>query len=184
MLTNKEANTLPDCGEDKQNSTSDNTSNHSMFWIGGWNQIYPKKKKSSWAIVYMDVESRFIVSHGLYGVPTSENSIDTLFHGIEKYGIPTGIFTNRKTPFSSPPNKTEDAYLFDRTLADASILHFHLSEIQRKITPFWNQFHYRRTQFKTFDEYVDWHNFCKPHSSLNYAFPSEVFKNSSVLLKK
>jgi len=179
MVINEECMKSQNKEEEMQNESSEcDKTNHSMFWVCGWNQIYPKQKKSSWVIVYMDVTSRFIVSYGRYDKPTSENSIETLFQGIDNYGKPTGVFTSRKSPFSSPPDKTEDDYLFDRVLVNESILHFHLSEIQRKITPFWNEFHCRKNQFKTFDEYVHWHNECKPHSSLNYAFPRDVFLNS------
>jgi len=143
---------------------------HSMsLWHADWKQLH----NGQWWIAYMDDASRLIVSYGVFQEATTDNTIKALKDAIAKYGLPREILTDRGSQFYANEGERKEKGIsqFEQYLADNGIKHI-LARVNHpqtngKLERFYGVYEQKQHQFKTIDEYVEWHNTIKPHLSLN-----------------
>jgi len=143
---------------------------HSMsLWHTDWKQL----RDGRWWIAYMDDASRLIVGHGVFQEATAENTIQVLKQAIARYGPPREILTDRGSQFYANEGERKEKGIsqFEAYLADNGIKHI-LARVNHpqtngKLERFYGVYEQKQHQFKSIDEYVQWHNEVKPHLSLN-----------------
>jgi putative transposase len=143
---------------------------HSMsLWHTDWKQL----SDGAWWIAYMDDASRLIVSYGVFQEATAENTIHVLKQAITKHGCPREILTDRGSQFYANEGERKEKGIsqFEQYLADNGIKHI-LTRVNHpqtngKLERFYGVYEQKKYQFKSIDEYVQWHNEVKPHLSLN-----------------
>jgi len=143
---------------------------HSMsLWHMDWKQLWDGR----WWIAVMDDASRLIMSHGVFMEETADNTLHVLKQAIAKYGPPREILTDRGSQFyaSEGERKEKGISQFEQYLADNGIKHIlcrvNHPQTNGKLERFYGVYEQKQHQFKSIDEYVQWHNEVKPHLSLN-----------------
>jgi len=120
-----------------------------------------------------DDASRLIVGYGVFQEATAENTIQVLKQAIAKYGLPHEILTDRGSQFYANEGERKEKGInqFERYLADHKIKHIlcrvNHPQTNGKLERFYGVYEQKHHQFKSIDEYVQWHNELKPHLSLN-----------------
>ena len=144
---------------------------HSMsLWHADWKQLHD----GHWWIAYMDDASRLIVSYGVFQEATAEKTIQVLKQAIVKYGSPHEILTDRGSQFYANEGERKEKGIsqFEKYLADHKIKHIicrvNHPQTNGKLERFYGVYEQKQHQFKSIDEYVQWHNEVKPHLSLNF----------------
>jgi putative transposase len=143
---------------------------HSMsLWHTDWKQL----SDGRWWIAYMDDASRLIVGYGVFQEATAENTIHVLKQAVSKYGCPREILTDRGSQFYANEGERREKGVsqFEAYMADHGIKHI-LARVNHpqtngKLERFYGVYEQKQHQFKSIDEYVQWHNEIKPHLSLN-----------------
>jgi putative transposase len=152
---------------------------HSMsLWHTDWKQL----DTGEWWIVYLDDASRLVTGYGVFQDPTAENAMMVLEQATAKYGCPLEMLTDRGSQFyaSEGERKEKGISQFEQHLADRGIKHIlcrvNHPQTNGKLERFYGVYEQKRHQFKNIEEYVHWHNEIKPHLSLNYETPIQVFQ--------
>ena len=143
---------------------------HSMsLWHADWKQL----QDGQWWIAYMDDASRLIVGYGVFKEATAENTIQVLKQAIAKYGLPREILTDRGSQFYANEGERKEKGIsqFEAYLGENRIKHV-LARVNHpqtngKLERFYGVYEQKKHQFKSINEYVQWHNEIKPHLSLN-----------------
>ena len=122
----------------------------------------------------MDDASRLIVGYGVFQEATAENTIHVLKQAVSKYGCPREILTDRGSQFYANEGERREKGVsqFEAYMADHGIKHI-LARVNHpqtngKLERFYGVYDQKKHQFKSIDEYVQWHNEIKPHLSLNF----------------
>jgi len=143
---------------------------HSMsLWHTDWKQL----SDGTWWIAYMDDASRLIVGHGVFQEPTTDNTLKALKQAIAKYGPPKEILTDHGSQFYANEGERKEKGIsqFEAFLANHAIKHIlcriNHPQTNGKLERFYGVYDQKQHQFKSIDEYVQWHNEIKPHLSLN-----------------
>ena len=144
---------------------------HSMsLWHTDWKQL----SDGRWWIAVMDDASRLIMSHGVFQEATAENTLHVLKQAIAKYGPPREILTDRGSQFYANEGERKEKGIsqFEQYLADNGIKHIlcrvNHPQTNGKLERFYGVYEQKQHQFKSIDEYIQWHNMIKPHMSLNW----------------
>jgi len=144
---------------------------HSMsLWHTDWKQLWDGR----WWIAYMDDASRLIVGHGVFQQATAENTIHVLKQATSKYGPPREILTDHGSQFYANEGERKEKGIsqFEAHLAEKGIKHIlcriNHPQTNGKLERFYGVSDQKQHQFKSIDEYVQWHNEIKPHMSLNF----------------
>ncbi|MBS7623389.1 transposase family protein [Candidatus Bathyarchaeota archaeon] len=139
------------------------------LWHTDWKQL----SDGRWWIAYMDDASRLILGYGVFQEATAENTIQVLKYAIARYGCPGEILTDRGSQFyaSEGERKEKGVSRFEAYLAERGIKHL-LARVNHpqtngKLERFYGVYEQKQHQFKSIEEYVEWHNTIKPHLSLN-----------------
>lgn len=152
---------------------------HSMsMWQGDWNELdFDGSKK--WVVAFMDDSSRLITCYGVFDSPTTDNTITVLNQGFQEYGTPREILTDNGTQFVSARNREHAHHKFKEFLALHNIKHIPTSikhpQTNGKIERFFGEVERRIAKFGSIDKIVHWHKVIKPHLSLDYDEPCNVF---------
>lgn len=152
---------------------------HSMsMWQGDWKELdFDGSKK--WVVAFMDDSSRLITCYGVFDSPTTDNTITVLNQGFREYGTPREILTDNGTQFVSARNREHAHHKFKEFLALHNIKHIPTSikhpQTNGKIERFFGEVERRIAKFGSIDKIVHWHNVIKPHMSLDYDEPCNVF---------
>ena len=143
---------------------------HSMsLWHTDWKQL----DTGEWWIAYLDDASRLVTGYGVFTEATAENTIRVLAQAIAKYGPPHEILTDRGSQFYANEGERKEKGIsqFEKYLADHKIKHIlcrvNHPQTNGKLERFYGVYEQKQHQFKSIDEYVQWHNEVKPHLSLN-----------------
>jgi putative transposase len=143
---------------------------HSMsLWHMDWKQL----SNGRWWIACMDDASRLIVGYDVFQDPTAENTIQVLKQAITKHGPPREILTDRGSQFYANEGERREKGIsqFEAYLAEQGIKHIlcrvNHPQSNGKLERFYGVYEQKQHQFKSIDEYVQWHNEVKPHLSLN-----------------
>jgi len=132
--------------------------------------------------VFIDDRTRLVTSFGLFQSASAENSIALLRSGIAEYGKPKAVMTDHGSQYyANHPNAEQENTLFRQTLDPLGIKHC-LARINRpqtngKVERFFLSY---KTEFITetftnIKDYMRHYNEQRPHMSLNYRTPKEIW---------
>jgi putative transposase len=152
---------------------------HSMsMWQGDWKEFELDGSKR-WLVAFMDDSSRLITCYGVFDSPTTENTIIVLNQGFREYGTPREILTDHGKQFVSARNREHAQHKFRDFLDHHDIKHIVAGvkhpQTNGKIERFFGEVQRRINKFGSIEKIVHWHNVIKPHMSLDYDEPSNVF---------
>ena len=125
---------------------------------------------------YLDDHSRFIVGICYTKIATTEVAIK-LFNGSwKRYGLPREVLSDRGAQFyANIGGKSK----FTKHLESLNVNHI-LASVKKptttgKMERFWLTHNKERWNFNSLKRFVNYYNFKRPHMSLNYQTPYEVF---------
>ena len=153
--------------------------NPNDLWHTDWTyDPYTQKQLS----VYLDDKTRLIISFGLLKGATAENSIALLKAGIAEYGKPKTVMTDHGSQFyANKADSTEQKTQF-RIVLDALGIKHYVARVNRpqtngKVERFFLSYktEYATGTFKNIKEYMTHYNTQRPHMSLGYKTPQEVW---------
>jgi len=152
---------------------------HSMsLWQGDWKEFVMNEERY-WLIAFMDDSSRLITCYGVFDSPTTENTLSVLRQGFAEYGLPREILTDHGTQFVSARDWEHAHHTFKEFLDQYGIQHIVASvkhpQTNGKIERFFGEVERRIGKFGSIDKIVHWHNVIKPHMSLDFDEPANVF---------
>jgi len=132
--------------------------------------------------IYIDDKTRMITSYGLFKSATTNNSIALLKSGIAEYGKPKAVMTDHGTQYyANHPNAEQEHTEFRKTLNILSIKHY-LARVNRpqtngKAERFFLTYktEYLTGTFISIRDFIKHYNEARPHMSLNYKTPKEVW---------
>jgi putative transposase len=152
---------------------------HSMsMWQGDWKEFDIDGSKK-WIIAFIDDSSRLITCYGVFDSPTTENTIAVLTQGFREYGTSREILTDHGTQFVSAWDRDLSHHSFKEFLDQHDVRHI-VARVKHpqtngKIERFYGEIERRIKRSSSIDEIVHWHNAIKPHMSLDYDEPCNVF---------
>ena len=133
-------------------------------------------------LVYIDDRTRLITSFGLFSKATAENSLALLRTGIAKYGKPKTIMTDHGSIYYANKCISEEQNTQFRIVLNTLGIKHYLARINRpqtngKVERFFLTYktEYTTGTFKNINEYIKHYNEARPHMSLNYKTPQEVW---------
>jgi transposase InsO family protein len=132
--------------------------------------------------VYLDDKTRLVTSSGLFRRATSENTIALLKTGIASYGKPKTIMTDHGSQYyANKGNDLEQNTEFRIALDLLGIKHY-VAPVNRpqtngKIERFFLSYKTEFTtgSFRNLTDYIKHYNEARPHMSLNYKTPKQVW---------
>lgn len=136
-------------------------------------------------IGFMDDNSRFLVSWGLYRLQTAANVIEVFRAGVEKHGMPKELLSDNGRQYYTWRGKSA----FTKTLIKMGIRHIrsrpYHPQTLGKIESFWrNLFQECLSQvpLSSFEEaqqkigeYIEYYNFKRPHQGIDNVYPADRF---------
>jgi transposase InsO family protein len=144
-----------------------------------------KSQYRVYMIGFMDDNSRFIVSWGLYRFQTANNVLEVLRAGLEKHGSPKEILSDNGRQYHTWRGKSA----FSKTLIKLGIRHVRARPYHPqtcgKIESFWRNLYqellsqmplssFEEAQAKI-GEYVEYYNFKRPHQGIGNLIPADRF---------
>ncbi len=131
---------------------------------------------------YIDDRTRLVTSYGLFKRATAENTITLLRSGIAGYGKPKAIMTDHGSQYyANHPNAIQENTGFRKELNILGIKHY-LARVNRpqtngKVERFFLTYktEYTTGTFNNIKDYITHYNKKRPHMSLNYKTPQEVW---------
>ncbi len=132
--------------------------------------------------VYIDDRTRLITSYGIFKRATAENSIVLLKSAIADYGKPKSVMTDHGSQFyANHPNADQNNTEFRKYLNILGIKHY-LARVNRpqtngKVERFFLTYktEYATGSFKNIKDFIKHYNESRPHMSLRYKTPKEVW---------
>ncbi len=133
--------------------------------------------------VYIDDRTRMITSFGIFKNANAENTIALLKAGIATFGKPKAIMTDHGSQYyANHPNAEQEKTQFRIVLDYLGIKHY-LARVNRpqtngKVERFFLTYktEFLTGNFKGITDYIKHYNGARPHMSLNYKTPKEVWE--------
>jgi len=133
--------------------------------------------------VYLDDRTRLVTSYGIFSRASAENTLCLLKAGIACYGKPKSVMTDHgSTYYANRSEANQEKTQFRITLDALGIKHY-LARINRpqtngKVERFFLTYktEYATGSFKGIKDYIKHYNEARPHMSLNYKTPREVWQ--------
>jgi putative transposase len=133
--------------------------------------------------VYLDDRTRLITSFGIFSRANAENSLCLLKTGISSHGKPKSIMTDHGSTYYANKAEPQDQKTQFRITLDALGIKHYLARINRpqtngKVERFFLTYktEYATGSFKGITDYIRHYNEARPHMSLNYKTPHEVWQ--------
>lgn len=153
--------------------------NPNDLWHTDWSYDPYSQKQLS---VYLDDRTRLITSFGLFRNGNAENSIALLKTGITEYGKPKSVMTDHGSQYyANRPEANQHNTQFRITLNLLSIKHY-VTRVNRpqtngKVERFFLTYktEFATKSFTTVKDYMRHYNEERPHMSLSYKTPKEVW---------
>jgi putative transposase len=134
-------------------------------------------------LIYIDDKTRLVTSFGLFSRATAENSISLLKAGILAYGKPKTIMTDHGSIYYANKAAPEEQNTQFRITLNALGIKHYVARVNRpqtngKVERFFLTYktEYATGNFKGISDYIKHYNEARPHMSLNYKTPHEVWK--------
>ena len=159
--------------------------NPNDMWHTDWTYDPFTQKQLS---VYIDDRTRLITCFGEFRRQNTENTIILLRAGIAKYGKPKSIMTDHGSQYyANYPDANQKNTYFRITLDALGIKHY-IARVNRpqtngKVERFFLSYktEYLVGTFKTVDEYITHYNEARPHMSLNYKTPRQMWDELKIV---
>jgi putative transposase len=146
-----------------------------------WQADFKLCDDDNWMISYQDDHSRFITGSVKIYSPTGENAMLLLDRAIRRFGVPEQILTDQGTQFKPARGETSE---FDRHCCELGIEHICASDRRPttcgKIEAFHHAYEVESHLFKEHWSFIRYYNYTRPHESLNYLTPSEIYLKDKV----
>jgi putative transposase len=148
---------------------------HSMsLWQGDWKDTNTEPGPM---LTFIDDHARYIVISKRCSNADADTSIRILEKAIRQYGAPEQVLTDNGVQFAN--NNSEHPSAFTQFCIDQCIEHIRTSKKRPTTTGKIEAFHGRYDKeigyFRSHDAYIHHWNHSRPHSSLGYLYPIEVF---------
>lgn len=144
-----------------------------------------KQQYRIYMIGFMDDNSRFIVSWGLYRFQTANNVLEVFRAGLEKHGSPREVLSDNGRQYHTWRGKSA----FSKTLIKLGIRHVRARPYHPqtcgKIESFWRNLYQEllsQVPLSSFEEaqakigeYVEYYNFKRPHQGIGNLIPADRF---------
>ena len=132
--------------------------------------------------VYLDDKTRLVTSFGLFRNGNAENSIALLKAGIAEYGKPKCVMTDHGSQYyANHPDANQKNTQFRIALDVLGIRHY-VARVNRpqtngKVERFFLSYktEYATSSFQSLGDYIRHYNEARPHMSLNFKTPKEVW---------
>src|SRR3990172_7229128 len=144
------------------------------LWQTDWKQV----DADHWLTAYLDDHSRFVPGAVITESATTAASLDLLEDCVKEWGTPREILTGHDTQYTATrPGGGMSA--FDARLKELGIRHI-LAAVRKptttgKIERFWGTWDREGDLVETLDDFLFYYNQVRPHQSLDYEKPLEVF---------
>ena len=141
-----------------------------------WQADFKLCSDDYWMVSYQDDHSRFITGSVKIWSPTGKNAILLLERAVKQYGVPEQILTDQGTQFKPARGGTSE---FARHCCELGIEHITAS-VRRptttgKIEAFHKAYEVESHLFNQHWSFIRYYNYARPHESLNYLVPSEIY---------
>jgi len=141
-----------------------------------WQADFKLCSDDYWMISYQDDHSRFIIGSVKIWSPTGENAVLLLTKAVKRYGVPEQILTDQGTQFKPARGGTSE---FELHCQELGIEHITAS-VRRpttigKIEAFHKAYEVESHLFNQHWSFIRYYNYARPHESLNYLTPSEIY---------
>ena len=131
-----------------------------------------------WLITILDDHSRFVTASQIFMEGTAENAIQLLDQAIHEYTKPREILTDHGSQFYSVRHGESS---FTQFCSENGISHI-LGGIGKpptlgKIERWFRTYDQEHARFQFHRKFIEYYNYERPHMSLNYKTPAEVYFN-------
>ena len=146
-----------------------------------WQADFKLCSDDNWMISFQDDHSRFITGSVKIYSPTGENAVSLLERAVKRYGVPEQVLTDQGTQFKPARGGISE---FDRHCRILGIEHITAS-VRRpttcgKIEAFHKAYEVESHLFREHWSFIRYYNYTRPHESLNYLTPSEIYLKDKV----
>jgi putative transposase len=129
-----------------------------------------------WLITILDDHSRYVTASEIFREGTAENAIRLLNQAIHEYSKPREILTDHGSQFYSVRHGESS---FTRFCSENGITHI-LGGIGKpttlgKIERWFRTYDLEHSKFDFHWKFIEYYNYERPHMSLNYKTPAEVY---------
>lgn len=132
--------------------------------------------------VYLDDRTRLVTSFGLFRSGNAENSIALLKAGIGQYGKPKCVMTDHGSQYYANRPEAKQVNTQFRIALDVLGIRHYVARVNRpqtngKVERFFLSYktEYATGSFRSLADYIRHHNEARPHMSLNFKTPKEVW---------
>ncbi len=147
--------------------------------------VLKRQNRRVYLVAFLDDHSRFIVSFGLHASQSTALVLEVLRAGIASYGAPEEVLTDNGAQYVTWRGKS----LFTRELEKRGIRQIvarprrpqTLGKIERFWGTLWREFLEAAVFLDVADartrigHFIDWYNFQRPHSGVDYLAPADRF---------
>lgn len=135
-----------------------------------------QERLQCWIIAYLDDHSRFIVGTTYTKVATAEVAINLFEKARKQYGKPRETLSDRGAQFYSVLGGKSS---FQKHMESLGIIHIYASvkkpTTTGKLERFWLTHNKERWNFNSLHNFIYFYNYKRPHMSLDYQTPYEVY---------
>ena len=153
--------------------------NPNDLWHTDWSYDPFTQKQMS---IYLDDRTRFITSYGLFKSANADNTIALLKLGIASYGKPKSVMTDHGSIYYANKSANGQQYTQFRIILDALGIKHYIARVNRpqtngKAERFFLSYktEYATGSFSSFGDYIRHYNEDRPHMSLSYKTPKEIW---------
>lgn len=134
------------------------------------------EKLECWLCAWLDDHSRFVPVAEYIKEATSDNVIRLFEKGAQRFGYPSQTLSDRGSQFYSNLGET---CRFLEHMKGKGVHHIYASVKKPttcgKLERFWGTHNIERWNFSSLGKFIDYYNYERPHMSLDYLTPYEVF---------
>jgi putative transposase len=151
-----------------------------------WQTDFKLTEDDEWMLTLIDDHSRFVVGCRIEHDATTEFAIRLLEKTILKYGKPKQILSDRGVQFfcSDKDGKEQGISRFSQFCVDNEIEHILASKRRPTTTGKVERWHRtydeEHQKYKSLRFFVNYYNFKRPHQSLGYLTPADVYFTETV----
>lgn len=140
-----------------------------------WQTDFKLTPEDEWMITFLDDHSRFIVGCATNDTEKAEDAIRLLKLSIRRFGIPLQILTDRGAQFFDAEGITQ----FRQFCIDSGVEHIVASKRRPttigKVERWHRTYEEERHKYATLGQLVKYYNYIRPHQSLAYKAPAEIY---------
>lgn len=134
------------------------------------------EKLGCWLCAWLDDHSRFVPVAKYISSATTENVLHLFDKAAQKYGYPKQTLSDRGAQFYAQRGGRS---AFIAHLESKGVEHIYASVKKPttcgKLERFWGTHNTERWNFSSLEKFIDYYNYERPHMSLEYLTPHEVF---------